>query len=143
MTEQDYEGAFRRARRALGHLYHKTQKGERLDPAGCDGCREIHQFLTDPSYRGDQTYPLGDRIGSEWKLGPDDLESSSSVTLVFCSQCESLKPLVVEPMTSDEQNRVSGDLVCGGCGLILETLTVPAEGEYGFVKLRDPETPQR
>jgi len=44
------------------------------DPNGCDGCKEIHHFLTDPNYRGNEQNPVYDRIDPDWKLGPDDFE---------------------------------------------------------------------
>jgi hypothetical protein len=32
------------------------------NPTDCDGCKEIHRFLTDPTCHGDTGYPMYDRI---------------------------------------------------------------------------------
>lgn len=39
-----------------------------------DGCKEIHHFLIDPTYRGHEHYPVYNRIDPDWKLGPEDFE---------------------------------------------------------------------
>ena len=58
MTE-DFQKPFLRARRTLRHLWHVTRGDKAFNPNGCDGCKEIHHFLTDPDYRGDEHYPVG------------------------------------------------------------------------------------
>ncbi|MCA1577772.1 MAG: hypothetical protein LC794_10490 [Acidobacteria bacterium] len=68
------EGGYRRARRALGHLWSINRGVKNYNPNECDGCKEIHHFLTDPRYRGDTVYPMYDRIDADWKLGPDEME---------------------------------------------------------------------
>lgn len=70
----DPEGTYRRARRALKHLWNINRGAADYNPNDCDGCKEIHRFLTDPEYRGDTGYPVFDRIDSDWRLGPDDME---------------------------------------------------------------------
>ncbi len=71
------DGAYRRARRALRHLWNINRGVKDYNPDGCDGCKEIHHFLTDPTYRGDTGYPMYDRIDPDWKLGPDEMEKVS------------------------------------------------------------------
>ncbi|MFN2514035.1 MAG: hypothetical protein ABR568_21795, partial [Pyrinomonadaceae bacterium] len=45
---------------------------------GCNGCKEVYHFLTDPNYRGDTHYPAWDRLDDRgWALGPDDMEKVS------------------------------------------------------------------
>ena len=63
----------------------------------------------------------------------------SATTLIYCDECERDQPLAIKPMVSDPENNneVWGDLLCGACGLVLQTLTVPTEGEYEFVEVRD------
>jgi hypothetical protein len=73
----DSDGAYRRARRALRHLWAIDRGVKDYNPDDCDGCKEIHKFLTDPTYRGDTDYPMYDRIDPAWKLGPDDMEKVS------------------------------------------------------------------
>lgn len=73
---EDFELAFRRARRALGNLWnHYTGRAHGpVSPETCDGCREIHRFLTHPDYRGDEHYPVGVTIDPDWKFGPNEME---------------------------------------------------------------------
>jgi len=40
----------------LGH----QSPSDTFDPNGCDGCKDIHHFLTDPNYRGDEQNPVYD-----------------------------------------------------------------------------------
>ena len=54
-----WEGAFFRALRALRHLYFKQEKREALDPANCQGCREIQDLIFKSQFRGDTTDPVG------------------------------------------------------------------------------------
>ena len=83
----DYVKAFRRARRTLRHLWAINKGDTKYDPLGCDGCREIQRFLTDPANRGDEHYPVGvdenplgpeldpdSDLGPNWKLGPEEME---------------------------------------------------------------------
>lgn len=71
---EDFAGAFRRARRALRHLYGIHRGLKPYSPDTCDGCKEISQFLLEPTYRGDTGYPMFDRIAPDWSLGPDEPE---------------------------------------------------------------------
>lgn len=71
---EDQEGPFRRARRALRHLFGIYRGLKPYSPESCDGCREISQFLRDSKYRGDINYPMYDRLDPDWELGPDDPE---------------------------------------------------------------------
>lgn len=77
-NKQDFEKPFLRARRTLRHLWHVTRGDKQFNPNGCDGCKEIHGFLTDPAYLGDEHYPVGVEsdpdLGPEWKLGPEEME---------------------------------------------------------------------
>lgn len=72
------EKPFLRARRAIRHLWFITRGVKQFNPEGCDGCKEVHQFLTDASYRGDEHYPIGvepdPELGPGWALGPDEIE---------------------------------------------------------------------
>jgi hypothetical protein len=36
-------------------MVHFSRGVQGYNPSGCDGCREIHHFLTEPDYRGDKT----------------------------------------------------------------------------------------
>jgi hypothetical protein len=58
---------------------HYTRRS-RLQSKRCDGCKEIHHFLTDSNYRGDEFYPVGVEpdldLGPNWTLGPDEMELS-------------------------------------------------------------------
>lgn len=78
---EHFEKPFRRARRTLRHLWHVNKGDKQYDPNGCDGCKEIHHFLTDPNYRGDEHYPVGVEsdpdLGPAWKLSPDEMEIPS------------------------------------------------------------------
>jgi hypothetical protein len=42
---------------------------------------EIHKFLTDPNYRGDEHYPVyvepDPDLGPGWPYGPDEMEATS------------------------------------------------------------------
>jgi len=82
-----FEKPFLRARRTLRHLWHIKRGDKVFNPDECDGCREIRNFLTDPTYRGDEHYPVGvepyalgiendpeDALGPNWKLEPDEME---------------------------------------------------------------------
>jgi hypothetical protein len=73
-AREDFEKPFLRARRTLRHLFHISRGDKSFNPNGCDGCKEIHQFLTDPNYRGDANFPVGESIDRDWKLGPDEME---------------------------------------------------------------------
>lgn len=73
-AQEDFQMPFRRARRSLRHLFNIHRGVKPYDPQQCDGCKEIHHFLTDPNYRGDERYPIGERIDPDWKLGPDEME---------------------------------------------------------------------
>jgi hypothetical protein len=75
--KDDPEGAYRRARRALRHLWSIHRGVKNYNPNECDGCKEIDRFLTDPNYRGDTHYPMYDQIDADWKLGPDEMEKVS------------------------------------------------------------------
>lgn len=81
-----FEKPYRRARRALRHLWAITRGDMSYNPDGCDGCKEIFQFLTDPDYYGDQGYPVGVEdnplgeafdqtaaLGPHWKLNAEDM----------------------------------------------------------------------
>lgn len=66
-------------------------------------------------------------------------DSNHSETLIYCAECDEHEPLVITPMPS-EPSTVSGHsvlFVCGRCGSTAAMITVPAEGEYEFVKVRD------
>jgi len=67
-AREDFEKAFLRARRTLRHLFHIFRGDKSFNPNECDGCKEIHQFLTDPGYRGDENFPVGESIDPDWKL---------------------------------------------------------------------------
>ena len=69
-----FEKPFLRARRTLRHLWHINRGDKEYNPTECDGCKEIHHFLTDPKYRGDEHFPVGERIDPDWILGPDEME---------------------------------------------------------------------
>jgi hypothetical protein len=71
---EDYEQPFYRLRRSLQHLWKINQGKKEFNPGGCDGCKEIHGFLTDPDYRGDEHFPVGTVIDRDRMLGPDDFE---------------------------------------------------------------------
>jgi hypothetical protein len=76
--KSDPDDGFYRARRALGHLWHIHRGLTDYNPNGCHGCKEIHHFLTDPTYRGDTHYPAWDRLADrDWALGPDGREKVS------------------------------------------------------------------
>jgi hypothetical protein len=81
-AKDEAEGAYRRARRALKHLWGINRGLKDYNPTDCDGCKEIHKFLTNPNYRGDTDYPMYDRIDPDWKLGPDDMEKVLEKELV-------------------------------------------------------------
>lgn len=53
---EDFERAYFCAVRALRHLKNKNHK---FIPLGCDGCKEVALFLTEPGYRGDEHNPVG------------------------------------------------------------------------------------
>jgi hypothetical protein len=59
--------------------------------------------------------------------------------LIYCDVCEKTTSLVISPMASDpmNNNKVSGNFLCGECGSVLATLTVAEQGEYAFVEVRD------
>ena len=73
-SQNEDQKAFLRARRTIGHLWHITRGDKAFNPNGCDGCKEIHQFLTDPDYKGDSGFPVGVAIDPDWKFGPDEME---------------------------------------------------------------------
>jgi hypothetical protein len=85
--KEDFKKPFLRARRTLRHLWHINRGDTAYNPDSCDGCKEIHRFLTDPDYRGDEHYPVGvdenplgpeqdpeAALGPNWKLGPGEIE---------------------------------------------------------------------
>jgi hypothetical protein len=72
--KEDFEKPYLRARRTLKHLWSIKRGIQDFNPHGCDGCKEIHHFLTDPDYRGDEHYPVGVDYYPAWKLGPDEME---------------------------------------------------------------------
>ena len=76
--KQDFQKPFLRARRTLRHLWSITRGDLEFNPNNCDGCKEIHRFLTDPFYLGDEHYPIGVEsdpdLGPNWYLGPDEME---------------------------------------------------------------------
>ena len=85
--KEDFKKPFLRVRRTLRHLWHINRGDTAYNPDTCDGCKEIHRFLTDPDYRGDEHYPVGvdenplgpeqdpeAALGQNWKLDPEDIE---------------------------------------------------------------------
>jgi hypothetical protein len=84
LPSEDYQKPFFRVRRTLRHLWHINRGDKKYNPNGCDGCREIHHFLSDPRYLGDEHYPVGveadpdpgEHLGPNWKLGPDEMETT-------------------------------------------------------------------
>jgi len=76
-AREDFEKPFLRARRTLRHLFHIYRGDKSFNPNECDGCKESHHFLTDPGYRGDENFPVGERIDPDWSLGPDEMEVPS------------------------------------------------------------------
>ena len=146
--QEDFKLPFQRARRAIRHTFHIAQGNMEYNPNECDGCKEIHHFLTDPSYRGDEHYPVGvdgptsgpeEGLGLNWKLGPDDMEPlpRPRKATIHCEQCDRDQPLVIQQMARDPLSSDTSwrDLACGVCGFILATITVPEAGEYEFVKV--------
>lgn len=93
------------------------------------------QFLGDTS----------DPVGVEIYRPCPELETDSEVTevsaetLVYCPECQQHQPLLISPMARDavNNNEVWGDMRCGVCHYVIATLTVSAEGQYEFVKVRD------
>jgi hypothetical protein len=80
--EEDFGAAYRRARRTVRHLWSIHCGVTEYSPNGCDGCKEIHHFLTEPKYRGDAHYPVWDRLDDhDWALGPDDMELNEGIIL--------------------------------------------------------------
>jgi hypothetical protein len=47
---EDFEKPFLRARRTLRHLWHINRGDKKYNANDCDGCKEIHHFLTDSRY---------------------------------------------------------------------------------------------
>jgi hypothetical protein len=45
-SKDDFEKPFLRARRTIRHLFHVYRGDKEFNPNGCDGCKEIHRFLT-------------------------------------------------------------------------------------------------
>jgi len=54
--KEDFERPYFCAVRALRHLKNKNHE---FKPLGCDGCKEVALFLTEPGYRGDEHNPIG------------------------------------------------------------------------------------
>lgn len=69
-----FQNPFYRARRTLLHLWHITLGQKDFNPEGCDGCKEISQFLIDADFRGDEFYPIGETIDPDWKLDSSEIE---------------------------------------------------------------------
>jgi hypothetical protein len=53
--------------------------------------------------------------------------------LIYCERCDRTQPLVITRMTEDD-NKISGHLLCAVCGFVVVTLIVPTSGEYQFLK---------
>ena len=110
---QDFRKPFLRARRTIRHLWHVTRGDKAFNPNGCDQCKEIHNFLTNPSYLGDEHDPIGverdPEPGPMWQLGPDEMEMPSPALLMDCEVCDRVQPFVREE---------NGDLVCTVCKYI-------------------------